>query len=319
MKKANPREEASPKTHHNDTTYQEVALVLSFIPANLPRDQWVQIAMALKSAGFDFEVFNTWSATADNYDPKAARDTWKSIKADGGITPKTIFHFAKQYGYNPALSKTDFKPVITLDTVRQEKAEKARQQAAESAAERANSILDDCNYSPENHQYLVQKKIKPPIKVWQFKDALVIPVMDLQGNIHSLQFIQPDGQKRFLKDGAIKGNFYQIWSRKKPSDAIVIAEGFATGCTLAQHFTSDCSVIVAFNSGNLKPVAQVFREAFPGARILIAGDADDAGRKSAFKAAEAVNGDVALPIFVDGEIGTDWNDRWCLDEVKHGR
>ncbi|MTI64396.1 PriCT-2 domain-containing protein [Methylophaga sp.] len=318
MKKASPREEASQQSQTNFNTIQEATDALYFISADVDRSTWAQLAMALKSAGVPFEIFDDWSATGSNYDPKAAHDTWKSISPDGGISIKTLFHIAKQYGYDPSQSKANFKPLIELAKQRQAKAERVRQKARQKASDRAEYILDDCTYAPANHPYLLSKKITPPTPIWLYKKALTIPVMDLLGNIHSLQFIQPDGKKTFLKDGAIRGHHYQLWSRTRPSDAIVISEGFATGCTLSEHFTPDCSVIVAFNSNNLKPVAQVFRAAFPDARIVIAGDADEAGKKAAFNAAASVRAEVALPSFLDDEVGTDWNDRWLLDEVKHG-
>lgn len=321
MKKASPREEASQQSHDNNTTAQrrrlldEATEALYFIPADIPRPDWAKIAMTCKSADFPFEVFDQWSSTGQSYDPKAARDTWKSISPDGGISIKTLFHIAKQYGYDPRQSKADFKPLIELAKQRQQKAEKARQEATEKAGARANNLLNNCGYAPANHPYFVSKGVRPPIPVWQYKQAIVIPVMDLQGEVHSLQFIQPDGKKTFLKDGAIKGHFYQLWSRKKPSDAIVICEGYATACTLVCHYTPNCGVIAAFNAGNLKPVAQVFRKAFPDAHIVIAGDTDKSsiGQKAAFDAAQAVAGDVALPVFADNEAGSDWNDRWLLD------
>lgn len=298
------------------TPTDEIREVLPFIPADLPRPDWAKIAMACKSAGVPFEVFDDWSSTGQSYDPKATKSTFNSVSATGGIGPSTIFYYAKQYGYDPRQSKADFKPLIELAKQRQQKAEKARQEATEKARARANQLLDSCDYAPADHPYLVAKKITSPTPVWQYKQSVVIPVMDIAGEVHSLQFIEPDGTKRFLKDGAIKGHFYQIWSRTEPSKAIVICEGFATACTLASHYTPDCSVIAAFNAANLKPVAQVFRRSFPDAQIVIAGDHDrksGTGQKAAFDAAHAVVGDVALPTFQEHEAGSDWNDRWLLD------
>ena len=316
MKKAaSQKQDDQAQTDYNTT--REIETVLSFIPANLPREEWAQVAMALKSAGISFEVFDHWSATAGNYDPKSARDTWKSVNADGGITIKTLFHTAKKYGYDLRQSKHDFKPLIEQAKHRQSKSDKARSEAAKKAAERAEAILDSCDYAPSDHPYLVAKRIRPVLPVWLYRGAITIPVMDLFGNIHSLQFIQPDGKKVFLKNGAISGHFYQLLSRKSEDEPIVICEGFATGCTLAEHYTVNCSIVVAFNSANLKPVAEAFKKAFPDSRILIAGDADEAGRKAAFKAAEAIGGDVALPVFMEDEDGTDWNDRWALDGVQY--
>lgn len=312
MEKATPK--SSPITHttHYSIEDQSVHDALLFIPASLPRDEWVKIAMALKSIGIPFEIFDNWSSTAPNYNSRDACVTWRSIVPTGGITIASLFHIAKQYGYDPRQSKANFKPLLERANQRQHKADKARQQAVEKARTLANKIIDGCGYAPSNHPYFVSKKITPTLPVWQYKQALVIPIMDITGEIHSLQFIKADGNKTFLKNGTIKGHFYQIWSRKKPSDAIVICEGYATGVTLASQYTPDCSVVVAFNAGNLKLVAETFRNAFVDAPIIIAGDRDTSGvgQQAAEEAALAVGGLISIPPFVEGELGSDWNDFW---------
>jgi len=60
---------------------------LHHIPANMPRDDWARVAMAIKSEYPDntgLDLFTDWSASADGYDVKATRSTWQSIKAGGG-------------------------------------------------------------------------------------------------------------------------------------------------------------------------------------------------------------------------------------------
>ena len=51
---------------------------LHSIPPDLPRDEWVKVAMGAHAAGVDFDTFDTWSAGAGNYDAAAARDVWRS-------------------------------------------------------------------------------------------------------------------------------------------------------------------------------------------------------------------------------------------------
>jgi len=53
---------------------------LNAIPAHLPRNEWVRAGMGAHAAGLDFDAFNDWSAGADNYDARAARDVWHSFK-----------------------------------------------------------------------------------------------------------------------------------------------------------------------------------------------------------------------------------------------
>jgi putative DNA primase/helicase len=137
--------------------------------------------------------------------------------------------------------------------------------------------------------------------------------------IVSLQAIDADGGKRFSQGGRVKGCYFPIG---EPADTIVIGEGYATCATIYEatgHF-----VIVAFNAGNLKAVAESIREAFPSARIVIAADDDrrteqerglNPGVREAKKAAAAVNGIVAVPPFdreKDGAKPSDWNDFLAL-------
>ena len=55
-------------------------------------------------------------------------------------------------------------------------------------------------------------------------------------------------------------------------DSAIICEGYATGASI--HEASKETVIVAFDSGNLLPVATSFREKFPSKIIIIAADDD---------------------------------------------
>jgi len=52
----------------------------------------------------------------------------------------------------------------------------------------------------------------------------------------------------------------------------VVCEGYATGATI--HEATGLAVIVAFDAGNLLPVARFFREKKPDWLIVIAADND---------------------------------------------
>jgi putative DNA primase/helicase len=69
------------------TSYEQIQQALSFIPAH-DRDTWVRMAMAIKAELGEggFSLWNEWSRTADNYKSGDAKDVWRSIKQDGGIT-----------------------------------------------------------------------------------------------------------------------------------------------------------------------------------------------------------------------------------------
>lgn len=146
------------------------------------------------------------------------------------------------------------------------------------------------------HPYLVAKRVK----AWgirQLRDSLVIPARDADGRLHTLQFIGPDGDKRFLTGGRIKGCYCAIG---RPADTLLLAEGFATAATLYE--ATGHATACAFNAGNLAPVARALRAKFPTLRIVICADNDIAtpgnpGLTKAWEAARAVRGWVAAPIF----------------------
>ena len=307
MKKATPK--SSP--NHTQALYTDIQSALAVIPSE-HYDTWFKVAASLQSAGVSFDLFDTWSSTApDVYSQKACRNVWRSLDHNGAISVATLFHIAKQYGFEPHRQHD-----LTAITPRPNNAdqESKRKRRAERASIRAENILNSCRYADANHPYFVAKRIKQPVEIWQHGNRLIIPVCDIHGNIHSLQSISPNGTKKFLPGGQIKGNFYQMWSDEKRA-SITICEGYATAATIHNHFTKHTSLFVAFNAGNIKPVALKLREYFPAANIMIAGDNDASGvgQRAAEEAALAVDGHVAIPTFKEGETGSDWNDRWLLD------
>jgi putative DNA primase/helicase len=125
-------------------------------------------------------------------------------------------------------------------------------------------------------------------------NALMIP-MKLNGKISSLQFINRDGEKRFLPDGE-KG--YYLIGKIAPDAPACIAEGFATGASI--HEATGHAVVVAFDAGNLRKTAALLRAKYPDVLIVLCADDDEAGRRGATEAAQAVGGFVAMPVFSEG-------------------
>ena len=60
------------------------------------------------------------------------------------------------------------------------------------------------------HAYLTAKGVKVFGDVRQYRGALVLPLRDASGELHSLQFIGADGVKRFLSGGRIAGCFFTV-------------------------------------------------------------------------------------------------------------
>ena len=150
------------------------------------------------------------------------------------------------------------------------------------------------------HNYLIEKNILPyGVRLW--KGHLIIPLFDENFALCSLQIIDSKGNKRFMADGRKRGCFFIIGDES--ASKTLICEGYATGASLHQH-TGD-RVVVAFDAGNLLPVAQAIRGMWEG-EIIVCGDNDasGAGQEAANKAAFTIGAKVSIP----PTKNTDWND-----------
>lgn len=162
------------------------------------------------------------------------------------------------------------------------------------ARNRATAIWKAASSASESHPYLVRKAVRNH-GLRLFKGMLVVPLRDRTGNLHSLQFIDDDGNKRFLTDGRKNGCYFAIGF---PVKTICIAEGYATAASI--HEATGLAVAIAFDAGNLEPVAQTLRAKFPEVEIILCADNDEntpgnPGLTKARKAAAAIGGLLAVP------------------------
>jgi putative DNA primase/helicase len=206
------------------------------------------------------------------------------------------------------------------------KAEAERAQAAANAAKRARQIWNSAKPADDSHAYLMRKVIKAhgsriyrgPLALCHMplNGCLIVPARGTDGQIYTLEFIHPDSRdgdnKRFQFGGDYTGRYFAIGTTKGAA-ALCIAEGFATGATI--HEATGYPVAVAFNAGNLEPVARALRAKLPALRLILCADDDAAtegntGLTKATAAAQSVGGLVAVPDFGTDrpEGATDMND-----------
>ncbi|MEY2631499.1 MAG: hypothetical protein RIR00_153, partial [Pseudomonadota bacterium] len=155
---------------------------------------------------------------------------------------------------------------------------------------------------------------------------LVVPVQDGTGKIYGLQVISATKNrhgrdKDFTPPGlAKKAHFFQLGLVQR-GGVVLLCEGFATGASLRK--ATGLPVVVAFDAGNLTPVAiEIHKTHRKDVRILICADDDyltdaktgkNPGRDAASTAALAVDGAVVWPVFtgerpMDRKGPTDFND-----------
>lgn len=152
------------------------------------------------------------------------------------------------------------------------------------------------------HPYLLKKRVCNH-GLREYKGSLVVPLMDSFGVLHSLQFIDSDGNKFFLSGGRKSGCYFTIGS---PHDRLCVAEGYATAASIYEATGS--AVAVAFDAGNLELVAVALREKFPEIKLTVCADNDEntfgnPGLTKARKAAIAARALLSIP-----PIAGDFND-----------
>ena len=317
-------------------TSELIRAALQFIPANLSRDEWARVGMAIKSEfadGTGLDLFTEWSASADGYDLKATRSTWQSIKAGGGVGIGTLLHLAKENGFtlpkaDQAPSKPDPETTARLARERaaSQQAAQALQQAAHAdAASEAATLWEQASETGES-PYLTRKGVQPHGLRFAADGWVLVPLRDDAGQLCNVQRIAPakpsgDGpDKLFLKGGRKSGLWHVVGDVGSTNGngagpaVMLVAEGYATAASL--HEATGYPVAVAFDAGNLAHVAKALRKLYPAALLVLCGD-DDAqtfartgnnpGRDKATAAARAVRGLAVFPEpLPDG--GSDFND-----------
>lgn len=228
---------------------------------------------------------------------------------------------------------------------RRRESDAARKKAeAELHAETAKTadIIWEASTDCTEHPYLTRKGVQSfglRSGTWRrdigereviVQDALLVPVRDGK-KLVSLQAIFPSKEnalgrdKDFLPGGKKRGCFYAIG---KPADndntpTVYICEGYATGASI--HEATGHPVIVAFDAGNLKPVAERIRARYPQGHLVIAADNDrwttqpfeNPGVHYGQQAAKEIGASLVVPDFHDlANRPTDFNDLHMAEGIE---
>lgn len=178
------------------------------------------------------------------------------------------------------------------------RADRAAEQVAihAEAAKRAARLWGRAVPASNDHPYLVKKQVGA-YGIRALRNQIVIPLRTAGGELASLQFIGADGRKILLTGGRKRGCYHAIG---RPQAALCICEGYATGATIYQ--STGYATAIAFDAGNLLPVAEALRAKFPRLCLVVAADNDtetegNPGLTAATAAARAVGAALAVPQF----------------------
>lgn len=209
----------------------------------------------------------------------------------------------------------EFKAKAEAQKIQREKELLERQN---KAADNARIRIDAMPNASEDHNYLKSKNI-PPYGVKLDGQNLAVPLMDIHGNIKSLQWIDPNGNKRFFPDAPLEGLFWSIGIdtlNQNSQDTILLGEGFATMAKVYE--LTGIPSVAGFSCYYLKAIARELKNAYPKCKIIVTADNDKATElKRDFNpgldhARELVKlglaADVVFPEFLKPEDGSDWDD-----------
>lgn len=182
----------------------------------------------------------------------------------------------------PAISSEQLAAIKARQAADQKRAAADRQREIEAAARRAGGWWRQCVESGDS-AYLVRKGL-PAGRLYGARLSksgnLVVPMQDGDGKVWGLQVVYADPavkakkgrDKDFTPPGlAKKGHWHQIGS-PMAGGAVLLCEGFATGASL--HEATGLPVVVAFDAGNMLPVAGALRKRYRGVRVLVCADDD---------------------------------------------
>lgn len=189
-------------------------------------------------------------------------------------------------------------------------AERQQRQAEElqqhdTAAKQAADILMAAGGDPNQHPYTIKKAVDLgslvkrgawPQRGWT--DALLVPIYGADRKIWTLEAINPDGEKDYLRGGRKRGGFHPL-GKISGANRVLIGEGLAT--VAAAHAVDGAPAVAAMDSGNLSAVALAVRKLAPDAEIVLLADNDikpdgtNPGLKAATEAANLVGVCVAVP------------------------
>lgn len=193
--------------------------------------------------------------------------------------------------------------------------ENALQRQYAHNARRSGQVYNAMPVAGGSQEYLVNKGVKafPGVKADK-KNRVVIPLVNEEGEVRTLQRISANGFKSLKKNGQKTGNFFVVGGELKNGEPVLYAEGYSTAASISE--ATNRPVVMTVDAGNLPKVADKLKDKYPDSLHVVLGDDDrkNAVNKGMAKAEEAAiiaNGVFTVPAFTaeEKERGlTDFND-----------
>lgn len=131
--------EIAPPTPQETEYHGDVDLsALDVIHPDENYQTWLQVGMALKTAGMPLSVWDTWSQQGAKYDAGEMQAKWDSFKG-AGITWGTVVHIAREKGWVP--QRKSGTPKLHCDNTTEAKTLESLEQNRENRAQATDDFL----------------------------------------------------------------------------------------------------------------------------------------------------------------------------------
>lgn len=204
---------------------------------------------------------------------KNNKDGWLTIFLDGKGAVFGDWKSGNKFTWFESSVVQESTETVAERNAAMQRAVTERENRYHRAAIESQRIYENETISCDGHGYLDRKNVGACNGLRIGLDGrLIVPVFDKNETIQSLQYIEENGDKRFQKDGKMKGGCFVIGELERGKKALM-CEGLATALTC--NTATGLPVIVAFNAGNLKAVFEQFKN---DVDIYIAADNDAHGK-----------------------------------------
>lgn len=151
----------------------------------------------------------------------------------------------------------------------EKEADEDRKAAASAAVDKAGKLW--ARARPEGVSDYLQRKQVGAYGVRFAFGSVVVPLVDLAGNLHGLQWINREGGKVFGTGTVKEGHFHQLGDLADDLP-VAFAEGYATAAS--GHMATGWPVVACFDAGNIMPVVMAWRKLYPDKKFVIFADDD---------------------------------------------
>lgn len=265
-------------TAENQIDRDVVWTMLQGIPA-YDREVWIKVGMAIKTEFGDtgFSMFDDWSGTADNYDPKSVMSVWKSFMGRG-VTVASLIRLAKDYGW------TTDKPIQSSTPKLKPAPKETKGNTYKYALELwMKSASSDSVVA--SHLYAFNKGINwaagagrvfvpNGVIVGTNADCIIVPVRTQGvGKVQAVQCINSEGFKQTF--GRLSGGYLLLGNTLDKALPWYVCEGWASAVSMVFHHQKGNGVCAAsFGKTNLERVANQIAEDHQPDEVIILQEVD---------------------------------------------